>query len=674
MTEPPPAGSRGRLLVVAGEPLSTLLAKGFSVEYLNRYYNPAGLFAEVGMLNVFQEQPLAGLKHAFVQVPSSAALDAWRDSSRNPWQYESLDGVELRRFYPGLPEGWIAAARDFKADCIRGYDPGWPGLLAVELADALDVPALVSVHNQMGICGEVLKRAACVLVNSESVAERSIALGADPARVVTVHDRIDCAVFTPDGEVAPGGQGSPRLLSIAREHEQKNLDRMLQACALAAKSLPGLRLVHFGKSHRDWSKWPFVTHRDSVPNTELPAWYRWADALLLPSLSEGFGIVLAEALACGTPCITSNRPAMNEIVTDRWDGLLVDPENVEDIARAIRQIADPSLQARLAAPARTAGIRFDQGVIEAREAGVYDCELPRDWQLLSVVLPTYKRGHLIEAAVRNVLAQDYPNFELIVVNDGSPDNTREVLHRLDAELQDPRLRVIHRENGGLPTALNTGFAVANGDFWTWTSDDNAYRPGALRAMARELLLDTSAGLVYADMLIRDEKGHERAFVCGPPERLEEGSCVGGCFLYRAALGRQVGDYDAGYTLAEDYDYWLRMHRIARFAWLRRELYDYADAPHSLTRRRFREMQAVQLKLFEREQGGRDDWRQRKFWHLLRHAAASKNYGLPAASVASALGAIRQRPGSPLGWWALGRALTPMPLLKLSRRLRGLDVD
>lgn len=667
-----PVGSRGRLLVIAGEPLSTLLAKGFSVEYLNRYYNPAGLFATVGLLNVFQELPIEGLKHAFIQVPANAALDAWRDSNRDPWQYDSLDGAELRRFFPGLPDGWVSAARDFGVDCIRGYDPGWPGLLSVELADALDVPALVSVHNQMGICGEVLSRADCVLANSESVAQRSIALGADPARVVTVHDRIDCTVFTPEGEPAPGGEGTPRLLSIAREHEQKNLERMLQACALAARALPGLRLVHFGKSNRDWTRWPFVTHRDSVPNNELPAWYRWADALLLPSLSEGFGIVLAEALACGTPCITSNRPAMNEIVSDRWDGLLVDPENVEDIARAIREIADPSVQARLAAPARTAGGRFDRRVIELREAGVYECELRRDWPLLSVVLPTYKRGHLIETAVRNVLAQDYPNLELVVVNDGSPDDTREVLQRLAAKLNDPRLHVIDRENGGLPIALNTGFAAATGEFWTWTSDDNAYRPGALRAMARELLLDPSAGLVYADMLIRDEKGGERSFVCGPPERVEQHSTIGLCFLYRAAIARQVGDYDPGMRLAEDYDFWLRFRKHAPLIWLPRLLYDCADQPDTLTRTEFHAVQQARLRLIRREFGDRPDWEQRKFEHMLRFSAMAKQYGMVGSALSTALSAVRAKPGSFTAWKAVARALMPKGLLRLTRRWRGLD--
>lgn len=120
-----PVGSRGRLLVIAGEPLSTLLAKGFSVEYLNSYYNPAGLFAAVGMLNVFQELPIEGLKHAFIQVPANAALDAWRDSNRDPWQYDSLDGAELRRFFQacrmdGFPQPGTSAWIAFEATTRAG--------------------------------------------------------------------------------------------------------------------------------------------------------------------------------------------------------------------------------------------------------------------------------------------------------------------------------------------------------------------------------------------------------------------------------------------------------------------------------------------------------------------------------------------------------------------------
>lgn len=546
-----------------------------------------------------------------------------------------------------------------RADCIRADAAGAEAAIGLGRKWGVPVVLLADADPQF------LKEASCVLAASESAAANCIEAGADPARVVTMPPAVDRSLFTPEGEAAAGPQGRPRLLSL--EHD--NLDRALQASALATARLPDLRLVQIGG---DKPLPAFAERREGLHENELPAWFRWADALLLPARSDGPVDALARALACGTPCITSNRPPMSEVVTDQWDGLLVDPESADEIAQAIRGVADPAVQARLAAPARTSSESFDSTAVQAREAALYRWLLGRQRPMISVVLPTYNRARLVEAAVRNVLSQDYSNLELIVVNDGSTDATAEILRKLSTDLNGSRLRVVSRENGGLPTALNTGFAAATGDYWTWTSDDNAYRPGALSALARELMLDATIGLVYADMLIRDEAGVQRRFVAGPPERLEEGSCVGGCFLYRAELARQVGKYDPGYTLAEDYDYWLRMHRIARFAWLHRVLYDYADAPHSLTRRRFREMQAVQMKLFEREQGGRVDWRQRKFEHLLRHASAAKNHGLPGAAMSAAWAAIRQQPSVARGWWALLRALTPMPLLNLSRRMRGLD--
>jgi glycosyltransferase involved in cell wall biosynthesis len=654
-----------RLLVIAGEPIQGLLAKGHSAEYLARYYNPAGAFDEVRLLNLYGETA-AGVQ--FLDVASNPAFQAWRDGMADPWRHEQISGEAMRQFFPGVPADWFAAIRDFAPGCIRAYDGAWPGFLGVQLATALNVPAVVSVHNSRGICGEVVAGAGTVIAVSEFVAARCIELGANPANVVTLNNRVDRDRFTPEGDPAAGPQGSPRLLCVAREHPQKNLDRMLEACTRAAKSHPDLRLVHIGRSSRTWPG--FVTHLDSAPNSELPGWYRWADALLLPSLWEGFGVVLAEALACGTPCITSKRPPMSEIVTHGWDGLLVDPESVDDIARAIAQIALPSTQARLAAPARTSSERYDIARIEQREAAIYRTITESAWPKVSVVLPTYKRAHLIEAAVRNVLSQDYPNLELVVVNDGSPDNTAEVL----ARISDPRLRVITRENGGLPRALNTGFEHATGEFWTWTSDDNAYRPGALRALARELVINRDVGLVYADMQVRDEKGREHRFVCGPPEGIEEKCCVGGCFMYRASIARLVGSYDAEYALAEDYDYWLRMRKHTAFAWLQRVLYDYADDPESLTRRRLSQVQAKRLQLLEREHGSRADWKERKFEHLVQYSVYSKKYGLSGAAIATAWRAAMLKPGSRGGWWALLRALTPRAILNLTRRLRGLDAS
>ncbi|MCB9896118.1 MAG: glycosyltransferase [Planctomycetes bacterium] len=546
-------------------------------------------------------------------------------------------------------------ARGLRPDCIRADASG--ARLAHELGKDLGVSIVLSAD----AAGEFLKEAACVLARNEAAAARGIAQGADPARVVTLHERVDRQRFSPDGAAARGGEGRPKLLSF--DHD--NIPRMLEACTIASKHHPDLKLVHLGAGN--WIEQRFAERRTNESAEALPSWFRWADALLMPANGDP-GIAPAQALACGTPCIVSDTDVMREFVTDRWDGLLVNPTNPGSIASAIDAIADPAMQARLAAPARTASESFDAAVIDRREAGVYQWLLQKKHPLVSVVLPTRNRARLIEAAVDNVLKQDYPNLELIVVNDGSTDDTRA---RLDA-LKDPRLTTVHLEHVGLPTALNKGFERAQGEFWTWTSDDNAYRPGALQALARELQLNPDVGMVYADMLVRNDVGTVRIPRLGPPEALSESCCTGACFMYRASVARAVGEYDPAFACAEDYDYWLRMRRRTNLLWLHRVLYEYGDTADSLTHTRFLDVQRARLRLLEREFGATPEWPARQFRQFCRDASDGKNAGHTIAALRYAWRALRLRPGSATAWRTLGRALTPGPLLRLTRRMRGLN--
>ncbi|HRJ77666.1 MAG: hypothetical protein ICCCNLDF_01938 [Planctomycetes bacterium] len=295
-------------------------------------------------------------------------------------------------------------------------------------------------------------------------------------------------------------------------------------------------------------------------------------------------------------------------------------------------------------------------------------QAPASVPLVSVVLPTFRRAHLIERAVRNVLSQDYPNLELIVVNDGSPDNTSEILARLEQQLHDARLRVITRENGGLPRALNTGFEAALGELWTWTSDDNAYRPGAIWAMVRELELDPEAVMVFADYQVIHADGSPGEIrTMGPPSDLVQRNVIGACFLYRASAARRVGAYDASRELAEDYDYWVRMAKVGPLRHLNRVLYDYGDEPDSLTRQRALEVSHAAAKVIS-AQGSR----QALLQHMTAMAGQLKSAGHGARSLWTALWLVSRFPLSAAGYWAALRALTPMPLLRASRRLRGID--
>ena len=100
---------------------------------------------------------------------------------------------------------------------------------------------------------------------------------------------------------------------------------------------------------------------------------------------------------------------------------------------------------------------------------------------LSVVIPVFNGADHLESAVGSLLAQDFTDWEAIVVDDGSTDATAEVARRLAG--QDGRVRVVHQNNGGVSVARNRGLDEARGEWIAWLDADDAYVPGALSRIA-----------------------------------------------------------------------------------------------------------------------------------------------------------------------------------------------
>src|SRR4051794_37137493 len=94
--------------------------------------------------------------------------------------------------------------------------------------------------------------------------------------------------------------------------------------------------------------------------------------------------------------------------------------------------------------------------------------------LVSAVIPSYNRGALAVRAVKSVLAQTYANVEALVVDDGSKDDTREQIAR--AFGQDPRVRYLHKPNGGVASARNVGMREARGEFVGLLDSDDTWLP------------------------------------------------------------------------------------------------------------------------------------------------------------------------------------------------------
>ena len=201
------------------------------------------------------------------------------------------------------------------------------------------------------------------------------------------------------------------------------------------------------------------------------------------------------------------------------------------------------------------------------------------------MLPTYNGVRYLAESIRSCLAQTHRNLELIVVDDGSRDSVRTHV----AEFTDPRLSVVrHPENRGLPHALNTGFQRVTGEYCSWTSDDNVYETDALERMLVFLQNHPSVDFVYAESYRSDESAadsqHQNREIMRPrpPESLADDNYIGACFLYKRVVQQVVGEFNPMATLAEDYDYWVRVHQRFVMQRLFAPLYTYRFHGASLT--------------------------------------------------------------------------------------------
>lgn len=203
---------------------------------------------------------------------------------------------------------------------------------------------------------------------------------------------------------------------------------------------------------------------------------------------------------------------------------------------------------------------------------------------VSIILPVYNGAKCVSNSIDSVLAQTYENFELVVVNDCSTDNTLDILN--EYAKKDSRVKVFTNEvNKKLPRTLNAGFEKATGEYLTWTSDDNMYRPEAIAEMVQFLDENPEVGLVYCDMTVRNELGDEvkeEVKVAAPVKDLRLRSICGACFMYRSEAAAKAGEYDPDLFLAEDYEYWIRISKVAVLAPLHKDLYIYRLQSQSLT--------------------------------------------------------------------------------------------
>ncbi len=182
---------------------------------------------------------------------------------------------------------------------------------------------------------------------------------------------------------------------------------------------------------------------------------------------------------------------------------------------------------------------------------------------VSVVIPAYNQGAFIGEAIRSVLEQTFRDFDVHVIDDGSTDDTKEVVESFD----DERLRYFRQENSGLPAvARNVGIARSTGEFIAFLDADDLWLPDKLERQAEAMKANPNCGIVACNfqclgdhplggkVMLRGNVPTGRVF-----EKLLHANfiCTAMAMVRRSAL-QKAGVFDPSLRIGEDYDLWLRI--------------------------------------------------------------------------------------------------------------------
>lgn len=185
--------------------------------------------------------------------------------------------------------------------------------------------------------------------------------------------------------------------------------------------------------------------------------------------------------------------------------------------------------------------------------------------LVSVVIPAFNAAPYLQIAIDSVLAQSYPNLELIVLDDGSTDDTRKILQNYPE-------KSFYREshaNIGQSATLNKGWERAGGEVFSYLSADDVLLPHAVATAVQRLNAQPKVVMVYGDYDLIDEDGIAFRRVNAPEFNYQkllgevEVQPGPGVFFRRSAF-EQIGGWNPRYRQIPDFEYWIRLGLIGHF--------------------------------------------------------------------------------------------------------------
>lgn len=186
---------------------------------------------------------------------------------------------------------------------------------------------------------------------------------------------------------------------------------------------------------------------------------------------------------------------------------------------------------------------------------------------VSVITPTYNRGNIVAETIKSILTQSYKDFELLVIDDGSADNTRQII----SALPDSRIKYIYKQNGGVSSARNLGLKEATGEFIAFLDSDDFWPQDFLATMLDALRKNPDCGLAYCLTSVKSANGEIKNY--DSSQRCHSGDITEQLFMnsviwpsatiFRKSISENIF-FDTQLKNAEDSDFFLRMSAKAKY--------------------------------------------------------------------------------------------------------------
>lgn len=249
----------------------------------------------------------------------------------------------------------VGIARDYKPDVVRAFNTHFAAELGCMVSRELDVPLVVSAHDPSRLTSAVGYADSLVCESNELIETCKTRFGVDAEKMTVIHNPINMDVFRSQAlydigrNVPKEWADAPyRVLSISRLVYGKNIEGLLEALSMVKDEFPGMVHYHFGNGSKEKVEDVEALRKSlglmdtsffmgGVRKSQLPAYYSSAHVFVLPTYWEGLSRSVREALACGTPAITTNYGSTAEIVLNGYNGIGINPKSSDDIARGLRE-------------------------------------------------------------------------------------------------------------------------------------------------------------------------------------------------------------------------------------------------------------------------------------------------------------------------------------------------